>query len=124
MSSATGRSYVGECRYVTRSKRIDHREDTKLAVDAEEQRAILERVESGATASTPSYHFICECFFLTARSLHLGLIKMIQDLYNIARVRCSPSLLDYTGQTVRLLCWSPCLMRILWVHATMTIRDE
>lgn len=67
--------------------RIDHREDTKLAVDAEEQGALLERMRSGATASTTgSYHFICECFFLTAKGLHLGFVKTVQDLYNLARV--------------------------------------
>ena len=74
-------------RYVMRSKRIDYKDDTKLAVDAEEQRAVQERLSSGDAASTPSYHFICECFFLTAKGLHLGLIKMIQDLYNLARVK-------------------------------------
>ena len=76
------------CSYVTGSTRIDHKDDTKLAVDAEEQEALLERARSGAAASTRgSYHFICECFFLTARSLHLGLVKTIGDLYSIARVR-------------------------------------
>lgn len=79
------------CRYVMHSRRINHKEDTKLAVDAEEQKSLLERLDSGAAASTPSYHFICECFFLTAKSLHLGLIKVIQDLYNLARVCKSSS---------------------------------
>lgn len=74
------------CSYVTGSTRIDHKEDTKLAVDAEEQEALLERMRSGAAASTPSYHFICECFFLTAKGLHLGFVKAVQDLYSIARV--------------------------------------
>ncbi len=74
------------CSYVTGSRRIDHREDTKLAVDAEEQEALVERMRSGAAASTPAYHFICECFFLTAKGLHLGFVKAIQDLYSIARV--------------------------------------
>ena len=74
------------CSYVTGSTRIDHKEDTKLAVDAEEQEALLERMRSGAAASTPTYHFICECFFLTAKGLHLGFVKAVQDLYSIARV--------------------------------------
>ena len=73
--------------YITGSKRIDHKEDTKLAVDAEEQEALIERMASGAAASAPSYHFICECFFLTARGLHLGFVKTVQDTYNVARVR-------------------------------------
>lgn len=78
-----------------RSRRIDHKDDTRLAVDAEEQRAVQERLNSGNAASTPTYHFICECFFLTAKGLHLGLIKIIQDLYNLARVsRCPTSYLS------------------------------
>ena len=56
-------------------------------MDAEEQEALLERMRSGASASTPAYHFICECFFLTAKGLHLGFVKAVQDLYSIARVR-------------------------------------
>lgn len=79
--------------YITGSKRIDHKEDTKLAVDAEEQEALIERMASGSAASAPSYHFICECFFLTARSLHLGFVKTVQDTYNVARVR---SLISHT----------------------------
>ncbi|CAK0786013.1 hypothetical protein CVIRNUC_009226 [Coccomyxa viridis] len=73
--------------YITGSKRIDHKEDTKLAVDAEEQEALIERMASGSAASAPSYHFICECFFLTARSLHLGFVKTVQDTYNVARTQ-------------------------------------
>ena len=78
-------------RYVSAGRRIDFKEETKLAVDAEEQRAVLERQASHSGASTPSYHFICEAFFLTAKGLHLGLVKMIQDLYNLARVSPFPS---------------------------------
>eukprot|EP00899_Mesostigma_viride_P025855 jgi/Mesvir1/6454/Mv19535-RA.1 len=32
---------------------------------------------NGALEDKKSYHFICECFFLTARGLNLGLIKVI-----------------------------------------------
>lgn len=81
----------GASRYVMRSRRIDYKDDTRLAVDAEEQRAVQERLNSGNAASTPTYHFICECFFLTAKGLHLGLIKIIQDLYNLARVSQLPT---------------------------------
>ena len=76
---------------MTSNPRLDLKEETKLAVDAEEQRAVLERLRSNSDASTPPYHFICEAFFLTARGLHLGLVKMIQDLYNIARVGPLPA---------------------------------
>lgn len=109
------------------SSRLDYKEDTKLAVDAEEQRAVTERLKSGYTASTPSYHFICECFFLTAKGLHLGIIKMIQDMYNLARVSacckslsCQPYMLfsitfwQNRVQTLELLAFSPSfLLQIL-----------
>lgn len=36
---------------------------------------------------TPGYHFICECFFLTARALNLGLGKILSDYNHIAQVR-------------------------------------
>ncbi|CAL8466128.1 g5664 [Coccomyxa elongata] len=85
-SKAWGKVDAG---YVMRSRRIDYKDDTRLAVDAEEQRAVQERLNSGNAASTPTYHFICECFFLTAKGLHLGLIKIIQDLYNLARTQQS-----------------------------------
>ena len=89
------------CSYITGSRRIDHREDTKLAVDAEEQEALVERMRSGSAASTPSYHFICECFFLTARGLHLGFVKTVQDTYNVARVRLLITHNQFTGSKVR-----------------------
>lgn len=86
--------------YITGSARIDHREDTKLAVDAEEQEALVERMRSGTAASTPSYHFICECFFLTAQGLHLGFVKTVQDTYNVARVCSLFAHAQSTGQSL------------------------
>ena len=67
---------------------------------------MLERLRSGSDASTPSYHFICEAFFLTARGLHLGLVKMIQDLYNIARVGgpACMSFIDGLSMDAKALC--------------------
>ena len=41
---------------------------------------------AGAAGSGPSYHFICECFFLTAKGLHLGLIKTITESADVHRV--------------------------------------
>ena len=94
------------CSYVTGSRRIDHKEDTKLAVDAEEQEALLERMRSGASASMPAYHFICECFFLTAKGLHLGFVKAVQDLYSIARVS-----IPATPLSSRSCCRARCAVR-------------
>ncbi len=33
----------------------------------------------------PEYHFICECFFMTAKSLHLGVVKLVNDMQGIGR---------------------------------------
>ena len=30
-------------------------------------------------APHPEYHFICECFFMTARALHLGVVKLVTE---------------------------------------------
>ena len=37
------------------------------------------RLPATGAAGTPDYHFICECFFLTARALHLGVCKLVND---------------------------------------------
>jgi hypothetical protein len=65
----------------------------------------LARAGSSATASTASeppaspmslndakpgeFHFICECFFLTAATLHIGLIKVVSECMNNIKVRAS-----------------------------------
>ncbi len=33
------------------------------------------------------YHFICECFFMTLKSLHFGLVKMLDDMHAMQYVR-------------------------------------
>ncbi|KAG1664460.1 hypothetical protein FOA52_006306 [Chlamydomonas sp. UWO 241] len=60
--------------------------DTKLGMTAEEDRVWRERVASSMQAGSSSsggapdgYHFICEAFLLTARALHLGVIKLIGE---------------------------------------------
>lgn len=35
----------------------------------------------------PGYHFICECFFMTLKSLHLGLAKVADDYITFGQVR-------------------------------------
>ena len=90
------------CRYVTDNKRIDFKDVTKLNMEAaEEKRYMQERRSSqegasssdqsgaaspGRAGNSPSYHFICECFFLTAKSLHLGLIKAITEAAEVYKV--------------------------------------
>ena len=70
--------------------RLSFAEDAKLAADFEEQRRLLaEREASGASAGSPSYHFICDCFFLTAKGLHLGLVKLLSDWRMLLMARAS-----------------------------------
>ena len=49
----------------------------------------------GAPGAGSGYHFICECFFLTAKGLSLGLIKAItesSDLHRVCIQPCEPSI--------------------------------
>ncbi|KAK9806446.1 hypothetical protein WJX73_007867 [Symbiochloris irregularis] len=69
-------------RYVVSNPRISFAEETRLNADADEQAALAERMQSGAEAgAAPQYHFICECFFITAKGLHLGLLRIISACY-------------------------------------------
>ena len=66
-------------------------QDTKLAATSEEEAAWLERTAAHAGASTSSssspggggggadFHFVCEAFFMTLKSLHLGLVKVVSE---------------------------------------------
>ena len=87
------------CRYVTNNTRISFQEETKLNMEAEEEKTYLQQrrasqegasssasSSAGAAGNGPSYHFICECFFLTAKGLHLGLSKAITESADVARV--------------------------------------
>ena len=40
---------------------------------------------SEAGSSEDSFHFITHCFFLTAHTLHLGVIKIIEEFEEVAR---------------------------------------
>lgn len=94
--------------YVTNSTRISFQEETKLNMEAEEEKTYLQQRRAsqegasssasgsagatgscpgsaGAAGNGPSYHFICECFFLTAKGLHLGLSKAITESAEVAR---------------------------------------
>jgi len=97
------------CRYVTNNTRISFQEETKLNMEAEEEKTYLQQRRAsqegasssassssgaagsrpgsdGAAGNGPNYHFICECFFLTAKGLHLGLSKAITESADVARV--------------------------------------
>jgi hypothetical protein len=94
---------------VTNNTRISFQEETKLNMEAEEEKTYMQQRRAsqegasssastsagvagsrpgsaGAAGNGPSYHFICECFFLTAKGLHLGLSKAITESAEVARV--------------------------------------
>jgi ubiquitin conjugation factor E4 B len=64
--------------------------ETRLAADSEAVSNWVASWSSGTTTTTGDgekikYHFICECFFMTARSLHLGIRKSIDNLRTMSR---------------------------------------
>ena len=81
------------CRYIhTNGRGLDFHEETKLNMDTEEEKALAERRRSSAAASSSGgssrgHHFICEAFFLTAKTLHLGAVKAMQVSDQEAEVR-------------------------------------
>lgn len=86
--------------------RLSFAEDAKLAADFEEQRLLLaERAASGASAGPPSYHFICDCFFLTAKGLHLGLVKLLSDWRMLLMARASLAEVLHVVQAI--VAWTP-----------------
>ena len=87
------RCNVLPCRYIhTNGRGLDFHEETKLNLDAEEEKALAERRRSSEAASSSGgssrgHHFICEAFFLTAKTLHLGTVKAMQVSDQEAEVR-------------------------------------
>jgi hypothetical protein len=61
--------------------------ETKLGVDSAQEAEWLQSLQG---QPVPEWHFICECFFMTLKALHLGVLKCISD----ANVRRSPGCHD------------------------------
>ena len=79
----------GMSRYVQGSSRLDYTEETRLHFSPEEQKAWEERVNSGGEAESLSGfspHFICECYFMTAKALHMGFSKLFSHFSYLQRV--------------------------------------
>lgn len=71
-------------------------QDTKLAATQQqetgwvqqqlEQQQQRQSADGGSVPPTPGavseggWHFICECFFMTLKALHLGVIKVVDEL--------------------------------------------
>ena len=100
---------------MTLNTRLDFGEETRLNLEAEEQAQLAERQASGSQAS-PAPHFICETFFLTARALHLGYVKVVADVHDASNV-CPAVLarrlvvdgMSAPATTCLLLMWELCM---------------
>ena len=69
----------------SRRCRLDMSEVTRVALtDAEARTNALTEAEEAVRAAEP-YGFICECFFLTARAMHLGYVKCAAEHTALAR---------------------------------------
>ncbi|KAI3989542.1 hypothetical protein MKX01_031596 [Papaver californicum] len=67
--------------YVSNSTRLDLRALTRLHASSEESGVWAD--ENKLKYGNRQYSFICECFFLTARVLNLGLLKLIYEYKNL-----------------------------------------
>lgn len=70
--------------YVLQNDRLTFSDETRLAISSAELEA-AEKEAAERRQGQPPYHFICECFFMTLKALHLGTVKIIQSLNTIAR---------------------------------------
>ena len=67
-----------------------------------------EATSSGSSDKT-KYPFICECFFMTARVLHLGLLKAFSDFKHLVQVIIHASYIHGQSENatfVGLICHS------------------
>ena len=74
--------------------------------------------DGGIPGPGSSYHFICECFFLTAKGLHLGLIQAITecgDVHRVSGAPCKASLksVKQTKDLCELCCLTNCNLYLL-----------
>ena len=80
------------CRYIEESSRLDYSNDTRLHATPQELKAYHEKLASAPSASQPfSPHFICECYFMTAKALHLGYSVQFSNLEDWGKVSFPPS---------------------------------
>ena len=65
---------------------------TSMQIDSSLQAYPLKSMAS-ASSDKVKFNFICECFFMTARVLNLGLIKTFSDFKSLAQVKrlCTPA---------------------------------
>lgn len=71
----------------------DPGKDTTAGRNSEGETRLMQSQEATSSGSGLSsnarktkYHFICECFFMTARVLNLGLLKAFSDFKHLVQV--------------------------------------
>ncbi|KAJ1296657.1 hypothetical protein BS78_01G319200 [Paspalum vaginatum] len=96
-----------DVKYLFCNNRIDFKNLTALNASSEEVSSLIESINnehaqnnasrearyvesreatsSGKNSTTSQFSFICECFFMTARVLNLGLMKAISDFKHISQ---------------------------------------
>lgn len=70
--------------YVLVSTTTDFSKATKLLHDDNEDKVAREAAIA-RRGGKQDFHFICECFFLTLKSLHLGLVQAINHMISLLR---------------------------------------
>ncbi|KAD6795992.1 hypothetical protein R6Q59_020126 [Mikania micrantha] len=83
-------------KYVFYGSRLDFKELTALHASSEEVSEWLNKNNPSVPSQHEStnYSFICECFFMTARVLHLGLLEAFSDFKHLVQdiSRCEDNL--------------------------------
>jgi ubiquitin conjugation factor E4 B len=62
-----------------------------------------EASSSGSNNASAKYSFICECFFMTARVLNLGLLKAFSDFKHLVQVELRFSSLILWGLNINVV---------------------
>lgn len=86
LDPASGKAWARlDVRYISdpRSRGCAFEDDTRLGMADSDLQAWVQ--EAVLPHDPTSYHFICECFFMTANALRLGVFKAIENMKDISR---------------------------------------
>jgi ubiquitin conjugation factor E4 B len=61
-------------------------EGSSTSMTSSSQSSPLKSMASASSSDNVKFPFICECFFMTARVLNLGLIKALSDFKSLVQV--------------------------------------
>ncbi|KAF7104030.1 hypothetical protein CFC21_104959 [Triticum aestivum] len=86
-----------DVKYLFCNKRVDFKSLTAVNASSEEVSSWIEswsQDNASGKANKENFSFICECFFMTARVLNLGVMKAVADLKHISQelARCEDDL--------------------------------